>query len=82
MAGTVLAGTVLAGTVLAGAVVTGAVYRVGVLPTARDTTGQQAVLALRVQVSEQDGDRLANDPTPVGGDAIAQQRKPGAFQVK
>jgi hypothetical protein len=47
-----------------------------------DAASQEAALALRVEVSEQDGDRLADNPAPVGGDAVAQQCEPGAFQVK
>src|SRR4249920_1536185 len=49
---------------------------------AGDAAGQQAVLAAGVEVGEHDGDRLPDDPAPVGGGAVAQQREAGAFQVK
>ena len=39
-------------------------------------------MATGVQVGEQHGDRLPDDPAPVGGGTVAQQREPGAFQVK
>ena len=39
-------------------------------------------LTASVEVGEQHGDRLPDDPAPVGGSAVAQQREPGAFQVK
>jgi hypothetical protein len=71
----VLVGPVLTGTVLTG---TGRVGAVGV----GDPAGQQAVLATGVEVGEQDGDGLTDDSAPVGGGAVAQQREPGAFQVK
>ena len=47
-----------------------------------DATGQQAVLAPRIQVGEQDGDGLPDDPAPVGGGTVTQQGEPGTFQVK
>jgi len=47
-----------------------------------DAAGQQAVLASRIEVGEQDGNGLPDDPAAVGGGAVAQQGKPGAFQVK
>jgi hypothetical protein len=49
---------------------------------AGDAAGQQALLAAGVEVGEQDRDGLAHDPAPVGRCPVAQQRKPGAFQVK
>ena len=39
-------------------------------------------MATGVQVGEQDGDRLPDDPAPVGGGTVAQQGEPGSFQVK
>jgi hypothetical protein len=44
--------------------------------------GQEAVLAAGVEVGEQHGDRFPDDPAPVGSGTVAQQREPGAFQVK
>jgi hypothetical protein len=49
---------------------------------AGDTAGQQALLAARVKIGEQDGDGLTDDPAPVGRGTVAQQREPGSFQVK
>jgi hypothetical protein len=47
-----------------------------------DPASQQAVRAAGIEIGEQDGDRLADDPAPVGGGTVAQQREPRAFQVK
>jgi hypothetical protein len=47
-----------------------------------DPAGQQAVHAAGIEIGEHDGDRLTDDPAPVGGGTIAQQRQAGAFQVK
>jgi hypothetical protein len=49
---------------------------------AGEAAGQQAVLAARVEVGEQHGDRLTDDSAAVGGGTVAQQGKPSAFQVK
>jgi hypothetical protein len=47
-----------------------------------DPASQEAVRSAGIEIGEQDGDRLADDPAAVGGGAVAQQREPGAFQVK
>ena len=49
---------------------------------AGDPAGQEAVHTAGIKIGEQDGDRLTDDPAPVGGGAVAQQREPRAFQVK
>ena len=74
-------GAVLGRAVPDGAVLGGG-FAGGGFVDAGDAAGEQAVLAAGVEVGEQDGDRLADDPAPVGRGAVAKQREPGAFQVK
>ena len=80
LVGAALAGATRAARAARGGIGWGGV-RVGAV-SAGDPAGQQAVHAAGVEVGEQDGDRLADDPAAVGGGAVAQQREPGAFQVK
>jgi hypothetical protein len=47
-----------------------------------DTASQQAVFASRVEVGEQHGYRLPDDPATVCGGTVAQQGKPGVLEVK
>jgi hypothetical protein len=57
------------------------IFRVGAVGVG-DPAGQEAVHAAGIEIGEQDGDRLADDPATVGGGAVAQQREPRTFQVK
>ena len=47
-----------------------------------DAAGQQALLATGVEIGEQHGYRLPDDPAAVGGGAVTQQGEPGALEVK
>src|ERR1700733_2888677 len=44
--------------------------------------GDQALLARGIQVGQQHGQRLADDPAPVHGNAESPQREPGTLQVE
>jgi hypothetical protein len=47
-----------------------------------DAVGQEAVPATRVEIGEQHGNGLPDNPAAVGGGAVTQQGEPGAFEVK
>ena len=47
-------------------------------PASRD----DAVLAFGIEIGQQDGQRLADDPAAVGGNAVAAEGEPGSFEVQ
>src|SRR6202012_1714962 len=47
-----------------------------------DPLGQHAGVAPGVQVGQQDGDGLADQPSPVGGDPVPAQGQPGVLQLE
>jgi hypothetical protein len=47
-----------------------------------ETPGHQAPVAVGVQVGQQDGEGLTDDPAAVHGDPEGAEGEPGAFQVE
>jgi hypothetical protein len=47
-----------------------------------DATGREAVFSARVEVAEQDGDGLADQPAAVDDEPEPAQRQAGVFQIK
>ncbi|MFY9648509.1 hypothetical protein [Trebonia sp.] len=56
--------------------------QVAAAQAAVDAAGHEALFPARVEVGEQDGDGLADQPTAVGDEAEPAQRQAGMFQIE
>jgi hypothetical protein len=60
----------------------GDAVQVAAVEATADAASHEAVLPARVEVGEQDGDGLADQPAAVGGEAEPAQRQAGMFQIE